>query len=197
MFKVNFADYACEGDTISCDLPNGLTATARIYRDDCSDKPDERDDGFWPSLDPKAAGYIGDKSPAALRAARAKAERIMAAWRNDEWFYCGVVVTIRKGDHLLTHEFGNALWGVECNYPAGRKGRVNAYLREVANELLPEAVAESGAELAAYTVAELAQSLASYVSADDVVTPESRKEWLAVVAGRILADIAEPAESVP
>ena len=27
-------------------------------RDDSSDRPDERDEGFWPSHDPEACGYV-------------------------------------------------------------------------------------------------------------------------------------------
>lgn len=29
-----------------------------ITRDDCGDRPDERDDGFWPSHDKDACGYV-------------------------------------------------------------------------------------------------------------------------------------------
>lgn len=65
-------------------------------------------------------------------------ERLMKnrqAWFNDEWFYCTVVLSVsfngvHLGDHLAT------LSGIEANYP----GSDNAYLTEVANELLPEAL---------------------------------------------------------
>lgn len=91
-FATHFKTYACEGDTITARLPGGYYATARIVRDDCSDTPDERQDGFWPSLDPKSAGYIGAKSPSTLRKHMARAKEVMRAWLADEWFYCGVCV---------------------------------------------------------------------------------------------------------
>lgn len=142
MFKAGFNKYACTGDTITCDV-DGFTATARIYQDDCTDAPDERQDGFWPSLDPKSAGYIGAKSERTLQRRMAQAKRVMEAWKANEWFYCGVAVTIEKGDVTLTGRYENALWGIECNYPKSD----NSYLRDVANELLPEALAQAKAKL--------------------------------------------------
>lgn len=142
MFKQKFQNYVCVGDSISCSV-DGFDVTARIYRDDCSDKPDERQDGFWPSLDPKSAGYIGAKSKRTLARHHAKAENVMRAWLADEWFYCGVAVTVSRNEVQLTSEFSNALWGVECNYP----GSDNSYLCGVANELLNEALDEARAKL--------------------------------------------------
>ena len=143
MFKQSFQRYVCEGDRITCEV-DGFTVTATVYRDDSSDKPDERDDGFWPSLDPKSAGYIGPKSKRTLARHQAKAQAIMDAWLRDEWFYCGVAITIEKEDVQLLHRYGHALWGIECNYP----GSDNSYLQEVANELLGEALDEARAVLA-------------------------------------------------
>lgn len=57
-----------------------------------------------------------------------------AAWRNEDWFYCGVVLSIWVGDDCF-REHATSLWAVEANI-----GTDNAYLREVANELLPEAM---------------------------------------------------------
>jgi len=141
-FKTPFKSFACEGDSITCEF-EGFTATARIYRDDCTDRPDQRDDGFWPSLDSSSAGYIGPKSQRTLERHKAKARDIMRAWEADEWFYCGVAVTIERNDVELTHKYGAALWGIECNYPGGD----NLYLLQVANELLPEAIAAAKAKL--------------------------------------------------
>jgi hypothetical protein len=53
MFTKGFQTYACEGDSISCTV-EGFTLHATLYRDDCGDRPDERDCGFWPSLDTTA-----------------------------------------------------------------------------------------------------------------------------------------------
>lgn len=145
MFKTDFPRYATEGESITCELPCGMTATARIYRDDCTDRPDQRQDGFWPSLDPNSAGYIGPKSARALQKATALAQDVMQGWRDDSWFYCGIAVTIshtHSGDsYVLTeNRYNHALWGIECNYPTSGKKHPNAYLRTVANELLPEAI---------------------------------------------------------
>lgn len=140
MFIKPFQNYVCEGDTITCEV-EGFTLTARVYRDDCSDKPDERDCCFWPSKDKNAAGYVPRRK---FKAEQAKAERIMAAWLNDEWFYCGVAVTVERAGVQLTDRYANALWGVECNYPDSD----NDYLRSVANDLLSEALEEAKAKLA-------------------------------------------------
>lgn len=70
--------------------PDGLHIQwARLIVDDeCSDRPDERDDGFWPSHDPKAAGYVGKDGDyaASYEAARAR----MDAWKRGDWNYVGV-----------------------------------------------------------------------------------------------------------
>jgi hypothetical protein len=145
MFTEKFGNYVCEGDTITCEV-DGFDVTARIYRDDNHDRPDERDDGFWPSRDPKAAGYV---DPDKYETEMARARRVMEAWKNNEWWYCGVALEVRKNDVLLTHKFHHALWGVECNYPDSD----NSYLSEVANELLSEAVKD-----ARETIASLCES---------------------------------------
>jgi hypothetical protein len=138
-FEKGFGRYVCEGDTIETEI-DGFTVTATVYRDDVGDAPDERDDGFWPSRDPKAAGYV---LPENFEAERAKAEKVMAAWKNDEWFYCGVAVTVSREGVALTGRYDHALWGVECNYPDSD----NEYLREVAGEYVGEALAAARAKI--------------------------------------------------
>lgn len=140
-FTTPFGDasgYVMEGDSIHCTV-DGFDVTARIIRDDYTDRPEDTQDGFWPRLDPKDAGYIGPKSQAALRRARAHATYIMDSWEASEWFYCGVVVSVSKDGVPLTKNRPTSLWGIECNFPINRK-RANAYLLQVANELLPEAL---------------------------------------------------------
>ena len=135
-FNTRFDTFACEGDTISCEA-EGFTITARIVADDCPDAPDQRQDGFWPSLYQDAPGFIGPGNGFRQRfaEAQAKAEAVMEAWRKGEWFYCGIVLSVeRDGVDLDRH--AASLWGVECNYP----GADNSYLTTVANELLPEAL---------------------------------------------------------
>lgn len=142
-FSENFDSFVCEGDTITGQV-DGYTVTARVVRDDRPDAPDKRQDGFWPTLDPKDAGYIGaDKTEADLEAAKARAKSVMDAWENDEWFYCGIVVRVaRAGVTLDGH--AASLWGIEANYPDSD----NAYLTEVARELVPEAIAAARVALA-------------------------------------------------
>jgi hypothetical protein len=138
MFKTKFAKYVCEGDSINCSV-SGFDCKATVYRDDSAQQPDKMQDGFWPSLDPKDAGYIGPKSKSTLARQMKRAHQVMEAWKSDEWFYCGIAVTVSRNDVELTHQYGHALWGIDCNYP----GSDNSYLRDVANELLPEALDEA------------------------------------------------------
>ena len=65
----------------------------------------------------------------------------MAAWKNDDWFYCGIILSITIGKTELT-DHAASLWGIEANYPDSK----NAYLSQVANELLPEALDAAKAE---------------------------------------------------
>ena len=142
-FRERFDSYVCEGDTITTKA-GGFTVTARIVRDDCPDAPDRRQDGFWPSLDPQDAGFIGaGKGRAELDTATARARAVMDAWEQDEWFYCGVVLTVSRGGVELDSHAAN-LWGIEANYPDSD----NAYLSKVADELLPEALDTARAALA-------------------------------------------------
>ena len=135
-FTERFDTFVCEGDSITCEA-QGFEIIARIVRDDCGDAPDERQDGFWPSLYKDAPGFIGPGPNHRQRfaEAQAKAEAVMAAWRKDEWFYCGIVLSVAlEGVTLDSHAV--SLWGIEANYPDGD----NSYLTQVAQELLPEAL---------------------------------------------------------
>lgn len=135
-FSERFDTYACEGDTIGCEV-DGFTFTARIVADDCPDAPDQRQDGFWPSLYKDAPGFIGPGNSFRQRfaEAQAKAEAVMEAWRKGDWFYCGIVLSVER-DGIDLDDHAASLWGVECNYP----GTDNSYLNTVANELLSEAL---------------------------------------------------------
>ena len=133
-FTTKFKPYACSGDSITCEV-DGFTVTARIEYDNDSGPPDKHDEGFWPSQDKNAPGYMGEVSTRKFNAAHKKASKIMAAWRNDEWFFVGVVLSVEKNGVMLA-DHAASLWGVECNYP----GANNSYLLQVANELLDEAL---------------------------------------------------------
>jgi len=135
-FTDSFDAFVCEGDAITCEK-DGYCVTARIARDDCPDAPDERQDGFWPSLYKDAPGFIGSGPNHRQRfaEAQARAEEIMRAWRDDDWFYCGIVLSVALEGVTLERNAA-ALFGIEANYP----GSDNAYLTEVAQELLPDAL---------------------------------------------------------
>ncbi|HAQ76231.1 MAG TPA: hypothetical protein DCR96_07040 [Hyphomonas sp.] len=143
-FTETFGGFVCEGDAIHCEK-DGYHVTARIFRDDCPDAPDKRQDGFWPSLYKDAPGFIGPGKNFRQRFddAQARAEHIMGAWRKDDWFYCGVVLSVSFAEIKLL-DCAASLWGVEANYP----DTDNSYLTETANELLAEALDAARAEQA-------------------------------------------------
>lgn len=147
MFTKDFDRFVCEGDTITCDV-DGFTCTATLYRDDDYTPPDKRQDGFWPSLDPNDDGYIGPKSKRSLAREMARMKEVMRAWENDEWHYYGIAVTVEKDGIQLTGKYNHAIWGIEGNYPSKGKENTNRYFREVANDCLPEALADAKAKLA-------------------------------------------------
>lgn len=138
-FAKHFDRYACDGDSIETEC-GAIRLVATLYRDDDATPPDERGDGYWPSLDPNSPGYIGPKSAATLARHTRRAQDVLEAWRDDEWWYVGVAVRAFIGETPLTGEFDHALWGIECNYPTRRKrDHPNAYLRDVANQYAGEA----------------------------------------------------------
>jgi hypothetical protein len=138
MFTKGFDSYACPGDSIKCTV-DGLEVIATIHHDIDAGYPDTNDEGFWPSRDEKAAGWV---LPENFDREQAKAKKVWDAFVRDEWFYCGIVLTVRVEDTVLVDRV--SLWGIECNYP----DTANEYLLEVANELLPEALTEARAKLA-------------------------------------------------
>ncbi|MDE1816844.1 MAG: hypothetical protein KGI11_09850 [Thaumarchaeota archaeon] len=99
-------------------------------------------DGWGARKAPEGAS----KRQVAAIAAREDYETLRA-WCNDEWKYCGVIVTAsREGINL-----GSAsVWGIEIGHPADPD---NAYAAEVADELAPEAIADARAKLAALSKA--------------------------------------------
>lgn len=133
-----FGRHSLDGDTVSVEHEEFIL-TATIHLDCNNDRPDEMQDGFWPSLDPRNAGYIGPKSKSTLARRMKKAQEIMAAWYNGDWFYVGVAVTVERNGIALTGEYNNAIWGIECNFP----GSDNEYLTETANDLAHAALAEA------------------------------------------------------
>ena len=91
----------------------------------------------------------GTKRQRAARAVEADF-RNLKAWCGDEWFFCGVCVTVGRAGVQLTERYEHALWGIESNEPE--------YLLEVANELLDDALA-AARERAAEIVEELTEEV--------------------------------------
>ena len=122
MFTQSFDSYVCGGDAITCDV-DGFTITARVERD-----VDYRiDDDDCHNTDQSVTGCDDEQFARLLECRK--------AWFNDEWFYCGIVLTVsRNGIEIDDH--AASLWGIEANYPDSD----NSYLRDVANELLSEAL---------------------------------------------------------
>jgi len=121
-FADKFDSYVCVGDMIETEV-DGYTVRAHVEHDSYTGI-DETD--CW-NPDQSVTG-CNDEQQAELLAAR-------KAWRNDEWFFCGIVLSVYRGGVKLLDN-ANALWGIECNYP----GSDNSYLATVANELLEEAM---------------------------------------------------------
>jgi hypothetical protein len=122
-FSKSFSEYVCIGDAITV-KHNGFAFTATIEHD--ADKHIDDDDCH--NTDQSVTGCNAEQQ-ADLLAAR-------KAWSNDEWFYCGVVISASHEsgahwDHLAS------LWGIEVNYPDSDG---NNHLLTFANDLLAEAV---------------------------------------------------------
>ena len=148
MFKTDFPKTVYPEDRIECEV-DGFTCRATLYYDDDTTPPDKRMDGFWPSLNPKDAGYIGAKSKRTLGREYARMKHVMDSWLRDEWHYYGVAVTVWRDGVMLTGEYDHAVWGIEGNWPSRRKNvNPNAYFRTVANENLADALDDAKAKVA-------------------------------------------------
>ena len=101
-----FAKYACVGDSITWQL-EGFDIVARLEYD-TDTKPTDSD---------------------------CYAPEDVQRWRDDKWFYVGVVLSVsRNGIELSDH--AASLWGIDCNF----SDTSNAYLSEVVQEMEDEAV---------------------------------------------------------
>lgn len=63
----------------------------------------------------------------------------LRAWCNDEWYWCGIVLSVQRAGIMLDSHAAS-IWGTECN--AGD----NSHLTELANELLDQAI-EKGTKI--------------------------------------------------
>jgi hypothetical protein len=108
-----FDKYACEGDRIEW-TREGFDFVARLQHD-TDTKPSDSE---------------------------CYDEADIRRWKNDEWFYVGVVLSVsRNGVELSDH--AASLWGIDCNF----SDTSNAYLSEVAQELEAEALDTARAEV--------------------------------------------------
>jgi hypothetical protein len=103
-----FDRFVCHNDTRTVEV-DGLTIVATIY-DDMDTNPGDFD---------------------------CYTESDVRAWKDGDWCYVGVVLSVYAGETLLV-DHAASLWGIECNYLSGN----NEYLSEVANDLLSDAVWE-------------------------------------------------------
>ena len=121
-FGKSFDKCACVGDALEVEI-DGFEIVARIEHDEQSDIDD--DDAH--NVDQSVTGCDDDQQEKLLAARK--------AWSNDEWSYCGIVLSVEKAGILLD-KYAASLWGLELNYP----DTDNSYLTEVANDLIDEAL---------------------------------------------------------
>lgn len=127
-----------------------ISWTMETPRDNHASAPDQMQDGYWPSLDPQDAGFIGEgKTAADLKRETQKARLRYNRWLGDAWHYVGVVARAvvfipAGGQSFRVLELRSAgLWGIESDS--------GAYLREVYEEQREELRAELATLAAALT----------------------------------------------
>ena len=130
MFKADLRRFVYHTEEIATLELGPYKLSATVEADNTAGPPDQEQDGFWPSLDPNDDGWIGlnpktrkPYSRSTYERRWAEAERIMDAWKDGDWWWCGVIVEVfdpRDDDVVLGHA---ALWGIECNWPhTGKRG---------------------------------------------------------------------------
>lgn len=88
-----------------------------ITPDDDNSPPDQRDEGFWPSMDPDAPGYV---DPAQFAHEHRKAMARFAAHAAGEWEYVGVqaearCLIVRNGHGTYYTLRSPGVWGMESD----------------------------------------------------------------------------------
>lgn len=112
--------------SLNFDRPNAAQVVSIVWEmitmdDDCRDAPDARQDGFWPSLDPEDAGWIGPVDNGEFDRQQEAAQARMDGWRNDEWRYVGTIarahisVPIGGGSFTQFSLDSAGLWGTESD----------------------------------------------------------------------------------
>ena len=101
-----FSSYACEGDFISWQK-DGFNIKATL----CADTD----------------AHVNDSDCYSFMKIK--------QWKNDDWFFVGVVLSVSKNDiEILDH--AASIWGIECNF----NKKSNRYLSDVAREMESEAL---------------------------------------------------------
>ena len=111
---MKFNDYIIIGDFVEYtpkeNNPRGFTIRATI-KEDCDTTPNDSE---------------------------CYTEEQILQWKNDNWFFCGVVLSVYKAGVCLSANAAS-LWGVECNFP----NVSNSYLLDIVKELETEALQEA------------------------------------------------------
>ncbi len=98
-----------------------ITWSMHLEHDDTCGPPDQEQDGYWPSLDPNDAGYIGKASKVELALQYAAAQERMTAWEACGWHYVGVIaradilIPIGGGSFRIMQLQSAGVWGVESD----------------------------------------------------------------------------------
>jgi len=113
----------------------------KLIPDDDNPRPDEKDDGFWPSLNPKDAGYVGDNflccvSDSEFNQIELAAHYRMRAWERGDWYYVGVRAValcfiVRNGVGTYVNIESPGIWGVESDSD-------ESYIEELYKEQIAE-----------------------------------------------------------
>lgn len=108
--------------------------------DESADRPDEMCDGYWPSLDPDEAGWIGDNPERSYDEQMADAQQRIDDYESGVWEYVGVVavanllIPIGGGSFRMMTLKSGGLWGIESD--------AGDYLMEVFEEQKDDLLAE-------------------------------------------------------
>jgi hypothetical protein len=103
-FDRKFAQFVCVGDTIKADITDKIQLVATLVFDDHC-QPTDFD---------------------------CYEEADIKRWKNDEWHFVGVVLSLQSHDGTIKRNLGS-LWGNEANLIDN-----NDHLTDVANELIDE-----------------------------------------------------------
>lgn len=141
-FTESFGEYVVPGDFITVHV-NGLEFFATVVHDEDANIDD--DDSH--NIDQAVTGCDDDQQKKLIAARE--------AWKNDEWFYCGIVISVNHGDDEILANAAS-FWHIDVNYPESD----NSYLKTVANELIEEAIEATRKHIA--EKAELYGSLKSF-----------------------------------